>query len=65
MNALYKFLDDLLSQQNLVSQLKSSVLFATDNWNIIFGNLEGQNELLKKIIDNFPAHKASDFKYSI
>lgn len=64
MNALYKFLDKLLGQQNFVSQLNANTLFATDNWNTIHDDLEDKNGLLKKIMDKFPAVKASDYKFT-
>ena len=64
MNDLYGFVDKLLNQKNLVSQLNASVLFATDNWNTIFDDLQDKNDLLVKLLASFPDVKASNFNYS-
>jgi hypothetical protein len=64
MNDLYGFVDKLLNQKNLVSQLSANVLFATDNWNTIFSDLEEKNEALVKILASFPDVKASNYNYS-
>lgn len=50
MNTLYGFVDKILNQKNLISQLNASVLFATDNWNSIFEDLEDKNNLLVKVL---------------
>lgn len=54
----------LLNQKNLVSQLNANVLFATDNWNTIFYDLEDKNDQLKKIFDRFPNIKSTNFNYT-
>lgn len=65
MNDLYGFVDKLLNQKNLVSQLNASVLFATDNWNTIFDDLQEKNDLLVKLLASFPDIKAADYKYTL
>ena len=51
MNKLYKFVDAIVDQENLVSQLDTNVEFATDNWNEISINLKDKNGSLNRIVD--------------
>lgn len=64
MNQLQGFVDKILGQKNLISQLNANVLFATDNWNTIFDDLEDKNTLIKKISDKFPNVKTQEFDYT-
>jgi hypothetical protein len=54
MNKLYKFVDAIVDQENLVSQLDANVDFSNNNWNEIGMNLNDKNESLNRIVDYFP-----------
>lgn len=64
MNELYEFIDSILSQKNLVSQLNTGNLFAANNWNTIFNDLEDKNDLFKTLVDQFSDIKPANFNYT-
>lgn len=53
MDELYKFMEVLLNQTNLINQLDISVKFSTDNWSKIKNDLDKKNDLLNKINQYF------------
>lgn len=64
MDSLYVFVEKLMEQGGLTSQLVSTSLFGTANWTAIVDDLEDKCELLAKIKDKFPNINQPGFGFS-
>lgn len=61
MNELYKFVDQLLGQLNLIPQLNLNVEFILNQWANINEDLEERNTILQKILEKFSNVNTSGF----
>jgi hypothetical protein len=64
MDELYKFVEVLLEQTNLLNQLDVSVTFSTTNWKHIKDDLDKKNKILQKITGDFPNVNSADYAFT-